>query len=163
MIDRPCKGTPFCKENLPMNPACYAANACQTEPMNTNKAAISESDQTLRPRARAGQKIVKKMQSGRRIGYVRVSDQDQSQNLQLDALKHVGCSVIYRDHGLSGAKRHRPGGGAAPGPRRRAIWPQRSFCRLPVNRRKTPRCAASWPRWPCMTRWAAPSIPVAWR
>lgn len=40
---------------------------------------------------------------GRKIGYVRVSDKDQSENLQIDALKAAGCSVIYGDHGVSGA------------------------------------------------------------
>ncbi|MCG7492494.1 recombinase family protein [Thalassobius sp. Cn5-15] len=40
---------------------------------------------------------------GRRIGYVRVSDKDQSQDLQVDALKHAGCDVIYGDLGMSGA------------------------------------------------------------
>ncbi len=40
---------------------------------------------------------------GRKIGYVRVSDKDQSENLQIDALKAAGCTVIYGDHGVSGA------------------------------------------------------------
>jgi DNA invertase Pin-like site-specific DNA recombinase len=48
-------------------------------------------------------------QAGRRLGYVRVSDEDQTENLQLDALNTAGCSAIYRDHGVSGAKAHRPG------------------------------------------------------
>ncbi|WP_237072753.1 recombinase family protein [Pseudaestuariivita rosea] len=46
---------------------------------------------------------------GRKIGYVRVSDADQSEALQIDALKAAGCSKLYTDHGLSGAKTHRPG------------------------------------------------------
>lgn len=46
---------------------------------------------------------------GRKIGYVRVSDADQSEALQMDALNTVGCEVIYRDHGVSGAKTARPG------------------------------------------------------
>lgn len=47
--------------------------------------------------------------TGRRLGYVRVSDEDQTENLQLDALTAAGCTAIYRDHGVSGAKAHRPG------------------------------------------------------
>lgn len=46
---------------------------------------------------------------GRKIGYVRVSDADQSEYLQLDALRKAGCTIIYRDHGISGAKTARPG------------------------------------------------------
>lgn len=41
--------------------------------------------------------------SGRRIGYARVSDQDQNQALQIEALKAAGCDVIYGDYGVSGA------------------------------------------------------------
>ncbi len=40
---------------------------------------------------------------GRKIGYVRVSDKDQSEDLQIDALKNAGCDLIYGDHGVSGA------------------------------------------------------------
>jgi len=40
----------------------------------------------------------------RKIGYVRVSDADQSENLQIDALKAAGCDVIYGDLGVSGAR-----------------------------------------------------------
>lgn len=39
----------------------------------------------------------------RRIGYVRVSDDDQSADLQRCALQSAGCDVIYSDHGVSGA------------------------------------------------------------
>jgi len=39
----------------------------------------------------------------RKIGYVRVSDADQSENLQIDALKQAGCEIIYGDLGVSGA------------------------------------------------------------
>lgn len=45
---------------------------------------------------------------GRRLGYARVSDEDQSEHLQLDALKAAGCEAIYTDHGVSGAKTSRP-------------------------------------------------------
>ncbi|PLW76432.1 recombinase family protein [Cohaesibacter celericrescens] len=37
-----------------------------------------------------------------KVGYVRVSDFDQTEDLQIDALKAVGCTVIYGDHGVSG-------------------------------------------------------------
>lgn len=45
---------------------------------------------------------------GRKIGYMRVSDTDQSEALQQDALNKVGCDVLYCDHGVSGAKTSRP-------------------------------------------------------
>ena len=47
--------------------------------------------------------------TNRRLGYVRVSDEDQTENLQLDALNAAGCTTLYRDHGISGAQAHRPG------------------------------------------------------
>ncbi|WP_299671316.1 recombinase family protein [uncultured Roseobacter sp.] len=46
--------------------------------------------------------------TGRQVGYVRVSDADQSEALQIDALKAAGCAIIYTDHGVSGAKTARP-------------------------------------------------------
>lgn len=45
---------------------------------------------------------------GRKIGYVRVSDADQSEALQIDALEAEGCTAIFTDHGVSGAKTARP-------------------------------------------------------
>ena len=45
---------------------------------------------------------------GRKIGYVRVSDADQSEALQIDALTAAGCMAIYTDHGVSGARTARP-------------------------------------------------------
>lgn len=47
--------------------------------------------------------------TGKKIGYVRVSDTDQSENLQIDALKQAGCDVIYGDHGVSGSIKKRKG------------------------------------------------------
>lgn len=45
---------------------------------------------------------------GQKIGYIRVSDADQSEALQVDALKKAGCRKLYRDHGVSGAETARP-------------------------------------------------------
>ena len=44
-----------------------------------------------------------KQKTGQKIGYVRVSDNDQTEDLQIDALKLAGCNVIYGDHGVSGS------------------------------------------------------------
>lgn len=43
------------------------------------------------------------------IGYARVSTDEQSLNLQLDALEAAGCKPVYKDSGMSGATTVRPG------------------------------------------------------
>ncbi|MDN7591841.1 recombinase family protein [Burkholderia seminalis] len=44
-----------------------------------------------------------------KIGYARVSTDEQNLNLQKDALRRAGCTVIYTDQGVSGATFTRPG------------------------------------------------------
>ena len=50
---------------------------------------------------------------GLKIGYARVSTDDQKLDLQLDALARAGCDHVFHDHGVSGAKTARPGLDAA--------------------------------------------------
>lgn len=47
--------------------------------------------------------------SGRIIGYTRVSTEDQHLDLQLNALKLAGCSAIFEDRGVSATAKRRPG------------------------------------------------------
>ncbi len=77
-----------------MNSACTKPLKWHTEPMNKPQQRNTESKQELRPK-------------GRKIGYVRVSDADQSEALQVDALKEAGCDTIYGDLGVSGAIKDR--------------------------------------------------------
>ena len=44
-----------------------------------------------------------------RVGYARTSTIDQKLDLQIDALKQVGCEKIFTDHGVSGSTSVRPG------------------------------------------------------
>ncbi|CDO60027.1 DNA-invertase [Candidatus Phaeomarinobacter ectocarpi] len=47
--------------------------------------------------------------SGKRVGYARVSTQDQKLRMQLDGLNAVKCDLIFSDHGVSGKTDTRPG------------------------------------------------------
>lgn len=42
------------------------------------------------------------------IGYARVSTDEQTADLQLDALRQAGCERIFVDNGVSGSREHRP-------------------------------------------------------
>ncbi|BCT66845.1 recombinase family protein [Nitrosospira sp. NRS527] len=44
-----------------------------------------------------------------KIGYARVSTDDQNLDLQMDALNKAGCERIFTDHGVSGIAVNRPG------------------------------------------------------
>lgn len=44
-----------------------------------------------------------------KIGYARVSTDEQNLDLQLDALKDAGCETIYTDEGISGIAKKRDG------------------------------------------------------
>lgn len=44
----------------------------------------------------------------KKLGYARVSTEEQNLQLQLDALTDYGCESIYTDKGLSGGNRQRP-------------------------------------------------------
>lgn len=48
-----------------------------------------------------------------KIGYARVSTDEQSLDLQRHALEVAGCAVVYEDRGISGAAADRPGLAAA--------------------------------------------------
>jgi DNA invertase Pin-like site-specific DNA recombinase len=40
-----------------------------------------------------------------KYGYARISTDDQNPALQLAVLKKAGCQIVFKDEGLSGAKR----------------------------------------------------------
>ena len=47
--------------------------------------------------------------SGEKIGYARVSTEEHTLALQLDALATAGCARVFKDVGVSGSARQRPG------------------------------------------------------
>lgn len=49
------------------------------------------------------------MKKGQKIGYARVSTDDQNLDLQLDALRGAGCDQVFIDEGISGTVRDREG------------------------------------------------------
>ncbi|WP_080431459.1 recombinase family protein [Burkholderia ubonensis] len=44
-----------------------------------------------------------------KIGYARVSTEEQNLSLQMDSLSHAGCELFFTDSGISGSDFHRPG------------------------------------------------------
>lgn len=48
-----------------------------------------------------------------KIGYARVSTDEQHLDLQLSALQSYGCDIVFSDSGISGASFDRPGLGGA--------------------------------------------------
>ena len=44
----------------------------------------------------------------KKVGYARVSIDDQNPALQLAALKKAGCKTVFKDEGISGATTKRP-------------------------------------------------------
>ena len=46
--------------------------------------------------------------TGRRLGYARVSTDEQDEALQVAALERAGIDALYVDHGVSGAATSRP-------------------------------------------------------
>ena len=78
-----------------MDSSCLIKKPCQTHRVKQSRPTKDESKQ----RSRTQDGTTKPY--GRKIGYVRVSDADQSEALQIDALKAAGCAKLYTDHGVS--------------------------------------------------------------
>ena len=56
-----------------------------------------------------GDSEVRGVSAGALLGYARVSRDDQNLDRQLDALRDSGCTRIFTDEGISGARASRPG------------------------------------------------------
>jgi DNA invertase Pin-like site-specific DNA recombinase len=65
--------------------------------------------QNLNQEKRMAPEYRRRSRSARRIGYARVSTEDQNLALQLDALAAAGCDQIFQDNGVSGSVVKRPG------------------------------------------------------
>lgn len=79
---------------------------------------------------------------GMKIGYARVSTEDQRLDLQTQALKTAACARVFTDHGLSGSNFSRPGLDAAllelkPG-NTLVVWRMASGSPRPLSLRTCP-------------------------
>lgn len=53
------------------------------------------------------QSLMKEKTEGRKIGYARVSTDEQNLDMQLDALKDFGCDAIWQDHASAAARKRK--------------------------------------------------------
>lgn len=67
------------------------------------------SENRLRKEQRAGANWRADGMGARKIGYARVSDDEQEEALQIAALKAAGCERVVTDHGARGTKKNRKG------------------------------------------------------
>lgn len=62
-----------------------------------------------KPLVRQGKAVATIRERTMKIGYARVSTDDQNLDLQIAALNSAGCSHLFSDHGISGSEFSRPG------------------------------------------------------
>ncbi|WP_338110267.1 recombinase family protein [Rhizobium quercicola] len=60
-------------------------------------------------RVKGGKRPRRRKHAVMRIGYARVSTEDQKLDLQTQVLNKSGCDIIFTDHGFSGGSFERPG------------------------------------------------------
>jgi len=82
-----CKNVPFCNEKSSLK--------------------ISRGYGLQKPVAKLGREFGDTMSL--KIGYARVSTDEQNLDLQIDALKAAGCDKVFQDHGISGITQKRKG------------------------------------------------------